>query len=536
MSFFCIHTSFLAHKSTHTRMFSSSCPSKKRKAGAPSAPGKRPSKKPQPPQQLLDVSIPDAGVLSTAQQKVLHAVQRRENIFVTGRAGCGKSNVIRCLVKCMDAMGTHYAVTAPTGIAAEQIGGVTIHSLTALDERLDIAECIRRAKRYKQKELKGLQVLIIDEVSMLSAQTFDAVLSILRAYHPVNMPVLVLVGDFLQLPPVSGDVLLDTPTWRAQGLNTILLPDCFRQESPAFLKALDEARIGALSDTSVSFFRSRVDAVVDSDVEPTILMPLRHTVEDINRRRLSQLVGERVDFVGKVFVGTRDSDKGEWVPEKDISPEFPAGLEVLPVSLRGLTVMLPCEKSAWMDAAAHVSASASFSPLLTLAEGAQVVFTANISPQVVNGTRGVMTGFTADRKPIVKLFNGTEIAVPIWQRSKRVDKEHEMPCLVFEQIPLQLAWALTIHKSQGMSLDAAKLDLGKAVFSHGQGYVALSRLRTPEGMILMNFNPEGVTANQDIVKWYKEMEAKVAAETALATAAGTETTATVASKYFQPRV
>ena len=472
--------------------------------------------------QLLDMTVPEVSLLSDAQQKVLKAVQSSHEsavaggsnvIFVTGRAGCGKSNVIRCLIKCMDAASTKYAITAPTGIAAEQIGGVTIHSLTALDERLDISECIRRAKRYKQKELKGLQLLIIDEVSMLSAQTFDAVHQILKAYHPVHMPVLVLVGDFLQLPPVSGDIFLDSPKWKELNPTTILLPECFRQESVEFLKALDEARVGALSETSVAFFRSRVGAVIDSEVEPTILMPLRHTVEEINRRRLMQLTGERFDFVGKVYVGTRSSDTGVWVPDEESTPELPSGLDSVPAQLRGLTVTLPCERSTWMDAAAHVSSCTSFASVLTIAEKAQVVFTANISPQVVNGTRGVVTGFTADRRPIVKLFNGMEITVPIWQRAKRMDVTREMPCLVFEQIPLQLAWALTIHKSQGMSLDFAKLDLGRAVFSHGQGYVALSRLKTPEGMVLMDFHPEGVTANPEIVKWYKAAEA-AALETA----------------------
>ena len=460
---------------------------------------------------LLDTLLPEVELLSSTQKKVIEAVQRRENVFVTGRAGCGKSNVIRCLMKCMDACGTHYAVTAPTGIAAEQIGGVTIHSLTGLNEELDIKTCITRAKRYKKKDLDELEVLIVDEVSMLSEQTFNMVLQILGAFHPLRLPVMVLVGDFLQLPPVQGTILLGTPTWNLLKMTTILLPECFRQDSAAFLHALDEARKGSLSSESVALFRSRVGALIPNDIEPTILMPLRHTVDDINRRRLMQLEGEQQTFVGKVYIGTR-LDTGSWVMEEGGTPELPLGLDAVPASLRGVTVVLPCEKDRWMEAASLVSSSM-FSAVLNLAVGAQVVFIANISPQIVNGTRGVVVAFSEDGRPVVRMMNGVEFPVPLWQRAKRVDKAADMPCLVFEQLPLQLAWALTIHKSQGMSLDLAKLDLGRAVFSHGQAYVALSRLRTIEGMVLLDFNPAGVTANPEIVKWYREAEEKHAADT-----------------------
>ena len=211
-----------------------------------------------------------------------------------------------------------------------------------------------------------------------------------------------------------------------------------------------------------------------------------------------------MEFPAAVYHGSRD-DSGVWTRAEELFSDLPAGMDSLPYQLRGLDVNLPLEKDAWMDAAAFVGSS-TFKPLLRLAVGAQVVFIANIAPPgIVNGTRGVLERFGADGNPVVKLVSGGRVSVSRWQRAKSLDKSRENPCLVYEQLPLQLAWALTIHKSQGMTLDMAKLDLGK-LFSHGQAYVAMSRLRCLEGMSLISFNPKGVTANAAVVAWYKARE------------------------------
>ena len=124
-------------------------------------------------------------------------------------------------------------------------------------------------------------------------------------------------------------------------------------------------------------------------------------------------------------------------------------------------------------------------------------------PKIVNGTRGVVTAFDPLGYPVVKLVDGTEVTARPWQRARPIHQSKAMPCMVYEQIPLQLAWALTIHKSQGMSLDLAKIDIGTGVFSEGQAYVALSRMRSLEGMSLIRFHPGSVRANAAIVDWYR---------------------------------
>lgn len=396
-----------------------------------------------------------------------------------------------------------YAVCAPTGIAAEQVGGVTIHSLVGLNEELDLKVCIQRAKRFKKHDLAPLQVLVIDEVSMLSEETFAKVLQILGAFHPVKPPLLVLVGDFLQLPPVQGTILLNSPTWASLNPNVVILTDCFRQDSTAFLKVLDEARVGKLSEDSVALLSSRLDVEVAGDIEPTILMSRRSGVDDINNKRLLELTTEHKQYAAKVYDGTKTSvESTSWILEKDLSPELPEDLPFVPTALKGVRVLLPRHKDRWMEAASFV-ASSTMVPILKLAVGAQVVFVANVNPPIlVNGTRGVVTAFLEDGRPIVRLVNKTEVVVSPWQRTRRLHKNSPMPCLVYEQLPLQLAWALTIHKSQGMTLDMAKLDLGKDVFSDGQAYVALSRLRDIGGMVLLSFEPRGVKANPSIVSWY----------------------------------
>lgn len=457
--------------------------------------------------------MPCVETLSSAQKMVLHAVLRGEDVFVTGRAGCGKSDAVRCMIKCLEAAGTSFAVAAPTGIAAEQVGGVTIHSLVSLNEDLEIETCIERAKKYKKKELSALQVLIIDEVSMLSEETFVKVLRILRAVR-VQLPLLVLVGDFLQLPPIKGTLLLESPTWKELKPSVVLLTDCFRQDSASFLKALDEARMGSLSPESIELLKSRVNAadMPEGDVKPTVLFSKRAGVDELNYRNLAALPDATREFVAKVYHGSRVETVWEEADDMcDANPGSVRGLEKV-------TVRLPCVRDAWMEAASFVSSS-SMIPVLKLALRSQVVFVANVQPPlIVNGTRGVITAFTDDGRPIVKLVNGRTIIVSPWQRTRRLLKSSAMPCLVYEQYPLQLAWALTIHKSQGMTLDLAQLDIGRDVFSDGQAYVALSRLRDISGMSLLSFEPSSVRANAVVVEWYRRMEEVAAAAAAAAMA------------------
>jgi ATP-dependent DNA helicase PIF1 len=480
-------------------------------------------------------------------------------VFLTGRGGCGKSKALRELMAALDASGSAYAVTAASGVAAEMIGGVTLHSYMCIHDSATTESCISRAEFVRGPQLRALRVLIVDEVSMVSAAVMARTLAILEGVRGVGAPrpVLVLAGDFLQLPPPGDgagrrDLLLNSPTWANISPQVLLLKDAFRQTDLAFVRVLDEARIGSLSDASVRVLEGRVGAGVSSTVPPSVLLPINRTVDEINARHLATLADHRT-FAGRVFLGASTAARSEdpapgadhgggagrdlclepeaetdtgsatsqakWVPADTIMREHDGGVAVRlsalpPAALatpcvavqRCGSVQLPHTVTAWL-AAERLVAGSNAAPLLELAVGAQVVFVANVAPpDLVNGSRGVVTAFAADGAPVVQLANGAVVTAKPFQRAVRVVANDPRTAYVYEQLPLRLAWALTIHKAQGMSIDAVRIDLGPDVFEAGQAYVALSRVRTLAGLSLMRFDPRSVKADAAVVRWYKAQE------------------------------
>jgi energy-coupling factor transporter ATP-binding protein EcfA2 len=214
--------------------------------------------------------------LSVSQRKVVTNLLEGKNIFLTGRAGSGKSRTLQAVIAAMEAMGTYVAVTAASGIAAAPLKGVTLDSYMCSNEDHTLEENIRRAK-MNRPELATLQVLIVDEISMVSAEKMNRVMDICRAMRRPETPYpqFLLVGDFKQLPPVKGKLLLGSDTWQRLQLEVVMLTDGFRQTNqPAFLEMLDEAGMGALSDRSRKLLESRVGVKFGDtqDIRPTILL------------------------------------------------------------------------------------------------------------------------------------------------------------------------------------------------------------------------------------------------------------------------
>lgn len=463
---------------------------------------------PAPPgRPLLDPDHEALAILSVSQRKVVTNLLEGKNIFLTGRAGSGKSRTLQAVIAAMEAMGTYVAVTAASGIAAAPLKGVTLDSYMCSNEDHTLEENIRRAK-MNRPELATLQVLIVDEISMVSAEKMNRVMDICRAMRRPETPYpqFLLVGDFKQLPPVKGKLLLGSDTWQRLQLEVVMLTDGFRQTNqPAFLEMLDEAGMGALSDRSRKLLESRVGVKFGDtqDIRPTILVPHNQTADVVNSRELAELVSDsnpKQAFAAKLrHLRAPLLPTQPWTPVEDCSAEPPDGWRI-PDEMVGVDINVQRTMDAWMDARAMLQ-SCMKTGVFEAAVGAQVVFTANVSPpHIVNGTRGVITAFTP--YPVVTLMDGdTVIAEPyvVNRRVKRAD-----PSVVFrvEYVPLKLAWALTIHSSQGMSIDFAEIDLGPNVFSDGQGYVALSRLRTLQGLSLRQFHPKSIRANQDVVAWY----------------------------------
>lgn len=395
----------------------------------------------------------------------------RQSVFMTGKAGTGKSTFLRHIVENTK---KRTVVLAPTGIAAVNAGGVTLHSFFHLpfkpllpdDPELQIRNLRQRLKHTaeQQKLIRELELIVIDEVSMVRADIIDFIDKVLRLYsgrfrEPFGGKQLLLVGDIFQLEPVvtsdMRDIFRDlypnlyffsAKVFRDFALVPIELRKVYRQSDSLFIGMLDRMRLGAVSAEDIAMLNSRVDPEASSperQKEFTMtLAPKRDTVDVINTSRLGRLKRKLHTFHGEI---------------RDKFPE-----NSLPVPL-----------------------------VLELKVGAQVVFVRN-DPEKrwVNGTIGKIHSISENSLE-VELENGQihTITREVWENvSYRYDKEtkkiDEEVLGTFTQYPLRLAWALTIHKSQGLTFPRVIIDLEGGAFAAGQAYVALSRCQSLEGLTL----------------------------------------------------
>jgi len=405
------------------------------------------------------------------QGEALTILQTGANVFLTGEPGSGKTHTINEFVAWMRASGIEPSITAATGIAATHVSGMTLHSWSGIG----IAESLTRAdvdriasKEHIAKRIAKAKVLIIEEISMLSAATFEMADSICREVRRIEQPfgglTVILVGDFFQLPPISRGrevkFAYQSPVWRDLNLITCYLTEQYRQDDAEFLGVLSAIRSGEVETIHYEELMRRHLDPVELPPDTPKLFSHNADVDRINAGELAKLPGTAKKF--------RMSSKG-----KDTLVD---GL------MRGC-----------------------LSPeTLELKEGAAVMFTKN-SPQgkFVNGTLGTVSGWGSDGSPIVKTKSGMRITTePMeWQ----LEEQGKVKASV-SQIPLRLAYAMTVHKSQGMSMDAAIIDLSKA-FEYGQGYVALSRVRRLSGVYLTGLNQRALQVHPEILEKDKDFRA-----------------------------
>ena len=400
------------------------------------------------------------------QAQALDILKTGVNVFLTGEPGSGKTYVVNQYAAWLRTCGIEPAITASTGIAATHIGGMTIHSWTGIGvaERLSPDDVRFLAARTRLAErLRRANVLIIDEVSMLSASALEMADAVCRAARGNDAPFgglqAVLTGDFFQLPPVARDgraapFAYESETWHAMDLIVCYLTEQHRQAEKDFLELLCAIRGNRCGDAH----RARVLARrVNPHAAPSGMPKLfshNADVDRINSEELAKLPGEPVSF----FMRSR-------------------GPQALVAQLR--RGCLSPER-------------------LELKKGAEIMFTKN-NPQrgFVNGTLGTIAGFDEESGyPIAAARDGGRIrAEPMeWSIEENGKKRASI-----EQVPLRLAWAMTVHKSQGMSLDAAVVDLSQA-FEYGQGYVAFSRVRRLAGLYVLGVNERAFLVHPSICR------------------------------------
>lgn len=383
------------------------------------------------------------------QDKALEILKSGANVFLTGEPGAGKTYTIEQFTKYLDSSGKDYAITASTGIAASHLDGSTIHSWSGLG--------IRRALQKAQLEgvtrnhwvvekIKRVKTLVIDEISMLDAVTLNDVNNILMAVHNNSKPFggiqVILVGDFFQLPPVvKGNeerrFAFQSEAWINAQFQVCYLTEQHRQSDAEFLGILNAMRKGTVTQEH----KDRLLACQMNVKPDTKLFTHNADVDRLNKTELEKLPGKVRTFM--MHEGGNE--------------------KLIEVLKRGC---LSPEK-------------------LELKEGAVVMFTRNnFNAGYVNGSIGKVIKFTKGGDPVIELVGGHTVTPEMAEWKFRQQRETKA---WIRQLPLRLAWAITVHKSQGMSLDTAEIDLS-STFEFGQGYVAISRVRSLQGLHLAGIN------------------------------------------------
>ncbi len=400
------------------------------------------------------------------QSQALSQMLIGHNVFLTGQAGSGKTYLINELTSYLKKNKISYAVTASTGIAATHLNGLTIHSWSGIGikkeiTKKDINSLLANLKA--RERIQSPKVLIIDEISMLHSYRLDAINQITQAVRnslePFGGLQVILCGDFFQLPPIKDEdyppssFAYKSNAWQDLDLKICYLDEQHRQWDDAYLKVLNDIRAREVSENTFEILTSRLNGEIANDAYPTKLYSHNSDVDSVNNTELNKINKPpalyEMHAIGKKEL-TEALKKGCLAPEN-----------------------------------------------LILKEGAVVMFVKNSHGKgYINGTLGKVVGFDEEKLPIVQTYAGREIVAK--PTTWTIEEDGQILAEI-SQIPLRLAWAITVHKSQGMSLDAAEVDLSKS-FAYGMGYVALSRLRSLDGLKLLGINQMAFQVDAEIAE------------------------------------
>uniref|UniRef100_A0A3P8P5L5 ATP-dependent DNA helicase PIF1 n=1 Tax=Astatotilapia calliptera TaxID=8154 RepID=A0A3P8P5L5_ASTCA len=408
--------------------------------------------------------------LNKEQAAVLSAVLSGKNVFFTGSAGTGKSFLLKRIMGSLPPKSTF--ATASTGVAACHIGGTTLHNFAGIGSgSAPVEQCIELAQRPGVlQHWTSCRHLIIDEISMVEAQFFDKLEAVARSVRRSTEPFggiqLIVCGDFLQLPPVSkgkekASFCFQARSWRKVIQINMELTEVRRQTDQSFISLLQAVRVGRVTEeVTAKLIKSANHQIERDGILATRLCTHKDDVDLTNENKLQQLPGS-----ARLFEAL-DSD---------------------PVLVNTIDAHSPVGR------------------LIQLKVGAQVMLTKNldVARGLVNGARGVVVDFESGKHglPRVRFLCGvTEVLKP----ERWVFKSGGGIHLSRQQLPLKLAWAISIHKSQGMTLDCVEISLAR-VFESGQAYVALSRARSLEGLRVMDFDPRVVRADPEVLLFYRKL-------------------------------
>lgn len=398
-----------------------------------------------------------------------------ESVLLTGPAGAGKTFVLNQFIRFAKSEGKHVSVTATTGLAATHLGGTTIHSWAGMGVLDYVPQGFAtHLSKGRSEIIEKTDVLIIDEVSMLHDYRLDMVDEICRLVRRNDAPFggiqLIMSGDFFQLPPVNrgesraGSFVVNSNAWQELQPTICYLEEQHRQDDETLLNILNALRAGDIRRHHAEQLLERVDAQPTDVATLTELHTVNVDVDRINEARLDELPGD------ELFYTEATTGAANYVESLQRSVLAPA--------------------------------------VLRLKKNALVMAVKNASDRkYANGSIGIVTGFMPDTEyPIVEFRNGAVVTmVPDTWELRDGDKKRAS----ITQIPLRLAWAITVHKSQGMTLDAARIDLRKA-FVEGMGYVALSRVKSLDTLYLTGINKMALTVSEVALMIDEQLRARSA--------------------------
>jgi hypothetical protein len=415
------------------------------------------------PEVNLDTAIDR---LTNSQYLVLQGIVQRhfDRFFITGGAGTGKSFLVKVLTQVWNTSGEAYCLLGTTGRAAYAIGGTTVHSFFAIPPNRLTSLCFTNTT--VRDRVKAVDIFLIDECSMLSAELLDLLNDILQQIHSNTEPMggkqFILVGDFLQLKPVDGGWIFNSDSWRH--FKPVVLQENMRQNGDTeFQRLLNEIRLGRCSDASVQLLQSRM-LPPPEDIKAVHLMSNNSSVKEFNQQHLLE-------------------DR---------------------IRIHSIDTTSPLPPSSYLDSECPLQTT------LEICRGALVMLVhrnINFSEGLVNGAIAVVLGWNMANNIVhtirLLLLGGSPRTYDLKRISWTYSQNDQR--LVREQFPLQLAFAMTIHKSQGMTLNAVCVDLGDTIFAAGQAYVALSRAKSLNTLFLSNFNVKSIQADPAAIRAHEEV-------------------------------
>lgn len=443
---------------------------------------------------------------SEEQQQAFNKYIQGQNIFITGPGGTGKSALIRYIKQNADTRCKMIQICALTGCASVllECKAKTLHSWSGIGLGKGTIENLIK-KIQKNKHSKALwretEILVVDEVSMMSMKLFETLDAIGKSVRKDRRPFgglqLIFSGDFYQLPPVGDKDDPDTckfcfesefwfTTFPKQ--NHIQLKKIFRQNDPIYQNILNQVREGRLKRLTNDILLSQVDKVPSEEltIKPTKLFPTRNKVDSINTSEMNKLEGDEVEFKLK-YHGDLEMTAKERLQRTQFTPEQ------IKNELQFLKANLRCDE------------------IIKLKIGSQVMCIVNIElsngEMLCNGSQGIVVRFSQEGVPVIRFSraNSSKNSTSGFEMpmNYHIWPSETIPGIGVSQLPIILAWALTIHKAQGATLDVAEIDAGSSIFECGQTYVALSRVKSLEGLYLTSYDVKKIRVNKKVQDFYQ---------------------------------